>query len=213
MGSSSWVAAPAGDDVDRQRSTPTSTMASPTSLWLHHEEYELARSRFPLLWIWSSSAFAPPSASPVLALDFSGDELGRYVYRFAVQPGWILPTTYFGGLIPLLGVLSSGVWGLLVLLEAPNPFSFGDVMAACHLFRPARSMAIKCADAFVILLLVPCKNCVYSSGRRSASSSKWLQPLATRTTGRMTVQGLCCNFFFLQGCLCKSWNVNFMKYI
>jgi hypothetical protein len=40
-----------------------------------------------------------------------------------------------------------------------------------------------------------------------------LRTPATRTTGRMTVQGLCCNFFFLLGCLCKSWNVIFMKYI
>jgi hypothetical protein len=40
-----------------------------------------------------------------------------------------------------------------------------------------------------------------------------LRPPATRTTGRMTVQGLCCNFFFLLGRLCKSWNVISMKYI
>jgi hypothetical protein len=29
----------------------------------------------------------------------------------------------------------------------------------------------------------------------------------------MPVQGLCCNFYFLQGCLCKSWNVTSSTYI
>jgi hypothetical protein len=40
-----------------------------------------------------------------------------------------------------------------------------------------------------------------------------LRPPAARTTRRMTVQGLRCNFFFLLGCLCKSWNVISMEYI
>ena len=60
-------------------------------------------------------------------------------------------------------------------------------------------------------------------GRMSASSSRldvflrcvvWLlRPSVTGTTGRTILLGLCCIFYFLQGCLCKIWNVNFMIYL
>jgi hypothetical protein len=130
----------------------------------------------------------------------------------SLKSGWFLPTTLSGGSIPFLGVPSSGVWGLLVPLGASDSSYSGDEMAGGHLPRPGRSEVTMYVDDFDILLLVPLKSCVQSSGRRPASSSMVLRPPAARMTGRMTVQGLRCNFFLL-GCLCKSWNVISMKYI
>jgi hypothetical protein len=37
------------------------------------------------------------------------------------KPGWFLSTTFSGGFIPLLGVLSSSVWGLLVAFGRQIP--------------------------------------------------------------------------------------------
>jgi hypothetical protein len=130
-----------------------------------------------------------------------------------VKPGWFSPTTSSGGFIPLLGVPPSGVWGLLVALEALDSLYSGDGMVGCHLFRPGRSTVTMYVDDFDLLLLVPIKTCVHSSGWRSASSSMLLRPPVTRMTRRTTVQGVCCNFYFLQGCPCKSWNVNFIFHI
>lgn len=142
----------------------------------------------------------------------SGEDLERYVSQLA-KPGWFLPTTCSsGGYVPLLGVLSYGVKGFLEALEAPDSCSSGDAMVDGHLLRLGCSTVKMYADEVGILLMVPLQTC-QSSRRRSASRSKVLRPPAATTTGRMTVQGLCCNFYFLQGCLCKSWNVTSLTFI
>jgi hypothetical protein len=97
------------------------------------EEHELAGSGVMcLLWIRSSSPFASPSSSPAIS---SGEDLGRYVYRLAVKPGWFFSTTCSGGFIPLLDVPLSGVWELLVALEAPGSLYSGDVMVSAWAFN------------------------------------------------------------------------------
>jgi hypothetical protein len=96
------------------------------------------------------------------------------------------------------------------ILGAPYSLTPGDAMAVGHLLRPRRSAVTRCVD-LDMLLMVPTKTCVQSSDRRSASSSKQLRLLVTRTNGRMSLQGLGCNFLLLQGFLCKLCNVNFMN--
>jgi hypothetical protein len=144
---------------------------------------------------------------------FSGESLGRYVYR-AEKSGWLLFPTCSGGLVPLWVVSSSGEPGLLAVLKVPDSLSPVDVMAGGHLVQPRRSATIEHVDVFGVLLLVATKICdVSSSGWRSASSCKhcgsplhllvrqerivWLlRPPAAKTTGRI-LQGLSCNFSFL----------------
>jgi hypothetical protein len=72
---------------------------------------------------------------------FSDGFLGRYVYQL-VKSGWSFAPTYSGGFLPLWGVLLAGVLGMLVVV-APSSLLSGDVMAACHLVRPVRSMGKK----------------------------------------------------------------------
>lgn len=113
-----------------------------------------------------------------------------------MKSDWFLSTTCSGDFIPLLDVTLSDMWGLVVALEASDSLYSGDVMVGCYLLRPRRSAVTKYIDEFDILLLVPIKACVQSSGWRSASSSMLLRPSATRTTRRIAMQqGLCCVFF------------------
>ena len=80
------------------------------------------------------------SVSGVGKVGPSDEDFGRYVYRLAMKPGWCFCTTSSGGFITLLGVPSSGVRGLLVVLEVPDSLQSGDVMASSHLLwtgRPA----------------------------------------------------------------------------
>jgi hypothetical protein len=112
---------------------------------------------------------------------------------------------------------------ILVVVGVPDSLYSGDVVACGHLIRLGRSSVTRRIDVFDMLLEVPTKTCGPSSGRKSASSStldvflrcvvRLFRPVATGTTGRMILLGLCCNFYFLQGCPCKIWNVNFMKYL
>ena len=152
-----------------------------------------------------------------------GDDFGRYVCQLREKLGWILSTTCFSGFIPLRGSSSSGVLESLVAIEAPDSLCSGDVVVSGHLIWLVRSSVTKCVDVFDMLLEVPTKTCDPSSRRMSASSSRldvflrcvvWLlRPSVTGTTGRTILLGLCCIFYFLQGCPCKIWNVNFMIYL
>jgi hypothetical protein len=67
----------------------------------------------------------------------TGDNAMLYSISFyqLVRSGWFSVPTSSGGLLPLPGVSSSGVSGLLVV-EAPDPSFSGDVMATGHLPRP-----------------------------------------------------------------------------
>jgi hypothetical protein len=93
-------------------------------------------------------------------------KISEGMFTDSPKPGWFLPTTFYGGFIPLLGVPSSGVWGLLVAFGAPDSLYSGDVMAGGHLLRPGHSAVTTYVEDFDIPLLVPIKSCVQSSGRR-----------------------------------------------
>jgi hypothetical protein len=109
-----------------------------------------------------------------------------------VELGWFLAPTSSSGLLPLLGVSSSGKLGLLVD-EVPDSLFSGDVVAAGHLAQPGRSTITKHVGVSDVLHLVALKTSdVLSSGRWSASRLL-LRPSATRTTGRI-LQRLGCNF-------------------
>nr|TKV93083.1 hypothetical protein SEVIR_9G203000v2 [Setaria viridis] len=124
------------------------------------------------------------AAGSFVPLESRRRSLRRYVYQHAEKSGWILSPTCFGGLLPLRVVLLSGEPGPLVVLEVPDPLTPRDAMADGHLLLLRHSMCV------VWLLRSP----------------------AMRMTGRI-LQGLGCNFSFLQGCLCKNWNVNTMSNI
>ncbi|CAN6320573.1 unnamed protein product [Urochloa humidicola] len=133
----------------------------------------------------------------------------RFVCQLVEKSGWILSTTCLSGFFPLWVVLLSGESGLLEAMEATDLLTPGDVMAFGH-FQPGRSLTKEHVDEFEVLLVEAIKTCdVPSSEWRSASSSGWLRSPVTRATGRI-LQGLVCNFYFFQGCLCKIWNVIFV---
>lgn len=113
----------------------------------------------------------------------SGRNLGRYVYQF-VKLGWFLSSTSSGGLLPLLGVTSSGEPGLLVD-EAPDPLFSNDVAAAGHLAQPRRSTIIKHVDISNALHLVPLKTSDVPSLGRWSASRHLLRALVTSTTERI----------------------------
>ena len=118
------------------------------------------------------------------------------------KSSWFFVPTYFGGPVPLLVTSSSGDSGLLAALEASDSSSSGDAMADSH--QRGRSASTRHIGSDV-LLKTASKNCVSSPVRRSASSCM-LQPPVASKSGR-SLQGLECNFFIFQGCLCKLWVV------
>jgi hypothetical protein len=131
------------------------------------------------------------------------------LYQLAEKLGWFSSFTASGGLFLLLGDSSSGASGLLVI-EAPDPLLCGDVLAVGHLAWLVRSVIIWHVGVPNVLLMVPLKisNVLRREGGRLHG---WqLRPSATGTTGR-NLQGLGCNLFYFQGCLCKLWDVNYQK--
>ena len=116
------------------------------------------------------------------------------VYQLGQEPSWSLVPTCFGGFLSLRVVSSSGESGWLLVLEASDPLSPGDVMAGGHL-QPGRSASLVHVDVIGVLLMEAFKNSeVSSSGWRSASS-RWL--LRLPMTGKTrSLQGLDC-FFLL----------------
>lgn len=91
------------------------------------------------------------SSSPFL-VSVSGDAClsngspGRYVYQRTEKSGWILFPNCFGGFVPLQVVSSSGEPRLLVVFEALDPWSPGNVMADSHLLQLGRSAIIEHVD-------------------------------------------------------------------
>jgi hypothetical protein len=122
-----------------------------------------------------------------------------------VKLGWLLLTTFSGGLLPLRGVLMAGELGTL-LVVAPGALFSGDAMTAGHLARPARSSIKKHVGYAAVLLLVPFLIFEASSSGGRSDSTRLIWSPATRNSGR-NLQGSECNFPFFQGCLCKCWVV------
>ncbi|CAO2177745.1 unnamed protein product [Urochloa humidicola] len=145
--------------------------------------------------------------------DGNWDCLVSLVYQLAGKSGWVSSTTASGGLLPLLGDSSSGALGLLVI-EVPDPLFSGDVMAIGHLARPVRSAITRHVGVPNMLLMVPLKmgNVFRREGGRL--HGRQIRPSVAGTTGR-NLQGLGCNLFYCQACLCKLWdvNVNYQKFM
>jgi hypothetical protein len=128
------------------------------------------------------------------------------LYQLAGKSGWFSSSTISGGLFPLLGDSSSGAPGLLVI-EAPDPLLCDDVLAVGHLARLVRSAIIWHVGVPNVLLMVPLKISDVLRRESGQLHGRQLRPSATGTTGR-NLQGLGCNLFYFQGCLCKLWDVN-----
>jgi hypothetical protein len=154
--------------------------------------------------------FCYPSFVFVGGTDVSGGALGRFAYQLE-RSGWFLVPTYSGGLHPLLGVLYTGVLGL-VLFVASDPFYTDEEMVVGHLAWPVRSMTTRHVGFPDVLLLVPLQNIEAASPERWPASGRLLWSPATRMTGS-SLQGLDCNSLVFQGCLCKLYDVNYQKFI
>lgn len=108
--------------------------------------------------------------------------------------------TFFGGFVSLrlyLSPVSQSCWWPL---RRQIPCFTGDMMVVGHRLQPGRSMSLQHVVALDMRLMVASKNYEeLSSGRRSASSCRWLRSPATRSTGRtMILQRLGCTFIFFQ---------------
>jgi hypothetical protein len=60
--------------------------------------------------------------------------------------------------------------------------------------------------------LVPFQNCEATLSGRWSAFGRLLRPPVTRSTG-ISLQGLVCNFYFPQGCLCKVCDVNYQIFL
>jgi len=117
-----------------------------------------------------------------------------FVYEVG-KSGWVSYTTSSGDLLPLLGDASSGGWGFLA--EASDSSVLGDE------FWPSHSAFLRHIQVDV-LLKTASKTFFPLPGRRSASRFE-LRPPATMKTG--SLQGLVCNFLFIQEGPCIIWIV------
>lgn len=146
----------------------------------------------------------------VFVADLAGVDLWSLVYQHE-KSGWFsFPTA--GGFPPTAwGGSSSGVPGLLVI-EAPDPLLSGDVMAIDHLVRPVHSALIGHVGVPNVLFMVPLKISYILRREGGRLHGRQLRPSATGTTGKI-LQGLSCNLFYFQSCLCKLWDVNYQKFI
>jgi hypothetical protein len=134
--------------------------------------------------------------------------LGMLVYQLWIS-GWLLDPTVSGGLHLLLDVFCTGVLGSM-LFVASDLFYTGEEMVVDHLARPVRSTSTRHVGFPDVLLLVPFQIFRATSSGRWSASGRLLRPPVTRMTGS-SLQGLVCNFLFIQRCLCKVCNVNYQK--
>ena len=107
--------------------------------------------------------------------------LGMLVYQLG-RSGWFLDPTYSGGLHPLLGVLYTGVLGLM-LFVASDPFYTSKEMVVVQLARPVRSTTTRHVGFSDVLLLVPLQNFEAASSGRWSASGRLLRPPAPATAG------------------------------
>ena len=92
------------------------------------------------------------------------------------------------------------------MIEALDPLYTGDVI---RLVRSAITRHVGVPD---VLLMVPMKISDVLRRKGGRLHGRQLRPSATGTTGRI-LQGLSCNLFYFQSCLCKLWDVNYQKFI
>jgi hypothetical protein len=121
---------------------------------------------------------------PFLIFVAGGGRSGRFAYQLVDEKsGWILLPTCLGGYVPRWVVSLPGESKVSAVLEASVLYSSGEVMADDH-FMPGRSVDVRYADVFDILLVEAIKNCCVSSSERgTASSYEMLRSPATTTTG------------------------------
>jgi hypothetical protein len=109
-------------------------------LWRIKEE--LGRSRFvtalDLVRFFCCPSFVFIGVGTIV----SGGALERFVYRLE-RLGWFLVPTYSGGLHPLLGVIYTGMLGL-VMFVASDPFYTDKEMVVGHLAWPAFNDYMAC---------------------------------------------------------------------
>jgi len=122
-----------------------------------------------------------PSVSASVMLDSPAGSSGGKFYQL-VESGWSSSPTFSGGFFSLQGVSSSGDLGPSTVVASDCRFS-GDAMDVSHLVRPARSTSKMCVGVAGVLLWVPLKICVSSSGGWSAAT-RWFRPSATSSTVR-----------------------------
>jgi hypothetical protein len=99
-----------------------------------------------------------------------------------------------------------------LLLVASDLFDTGEVMVVDHLDRPVRSTCTWHIGFPDVLILVPFQNCEATLSGRWSAFGRLLRPPVTRSTG-ISLQGLVCNFYFPQGCLCKVCDVNYQIFL
>ena len=143
-------------------------------------------------------------------VDLASVDLWSLVYQHE-KSGWFSFPTAGGFPSTAWGGSSSGVPGLLVI-EAPDPLLSGDVMAFGHLIRPVHSALIGHVGVPNVLFMVPLKISYILHREGGRLHGRQLRPSATGTTGRI-LQGLSCNLFYFQSCLCKLWDVNYQNFI
>ena len=141
----------------------------------------------------------------VPSLDFvgAGDIFERYGYQLG-KPGWIPTTTFSGGLLPFWVFYSPVCWW-----ASACPAPRCPVKRWLLAFSPGM-----CVQRFHCMFVWACcpwrrSNLVKCLHRGGCRLQRLLRPPAMETTGK-GLQGLVCNFYFLQGCLCK-WVVNHWK--
>ena len=139
------------------------------------------------------------------SLDFvgTGDIFERYGYQLG-KPGWIPTTTFSGGLLPFWVFYSPVCWW-----ASACPAPRCPVKRWLLAFSPGM-----CVQRFHCMFVWACcpwcqSKLVLCLHREGCRLQRLLRPPAMETTGK-GLQGLVCNFYFLQGCLCK-WVVNHWK--
>ena len=139
---------------------------------------------------------------------FTDDYLVRYVIHLLVQPGWWFVFSLLEKSSWLLShrvALLLGVSGSSAVLVASDPVLLAKIWPLPSVQRS------RCTSSYVPID-VASKPYVASLRWDSASSCKlgvrsnvewWLRSLVAKTTGK-SLQGLVCNFLFIQECLCKD---------
>ena len=143
---------------------------------------------------------------------FADDYLVRYVIHLLLQPSWWFVFSLLEKSSWLLShrvALLLGVSGSSAVLVASDPVLLAKIWPLAS-FGPGVQRS-RCTSSYVPID-VASKPYVASLRWDSASSCNlgvrsnvewWLRFLVTKTTGK-TLQGLVCNFLFIQECLCKD---------
>ena len=136
---------------------------------------------------------------------FSGDGSIGFVFSILEKLGWLLSPRV---------ALSLGVSGSPAVLVASDPVLLARIWPLAIICSGVQRL--RCTSCYVPIDVAskPYVASLEACSLRwdSASSCKlsvrsnvewWLRALATKTTGR-SLQGPGCNFYFIQGCLCKD---------